>query len=454
MRFLGIGDDNSLGDMYLQLQAAGHEVRVYVELPESREVLQGLIERTEHWGDELAWIREAGDEGIVVFETATMGPIQDRLRRDGFHVIGGSAFGDRLEGERAFAQQLLHDCGVPTAAYHGFTDYAAALRFLQDHPGRYVYKANDASAAATRNYVGECADGIDMRALLGLRAARWCSETNPNFILMQYLQGVEVGVGAYFNGERFLSPVCLDWEHKRFFPGDLGELTGEMGTVVTYRGADRIFDSTLARVAPRLRESGYCGYINLNTIINDDGLWPLKFTCRFGYPGFAICSALHRDRWDTILYRLAHRDDPGFRTDSGFAVGVVLTVPPFPYPYGYAELSKGMPIDLGGTSSPADREHFHFAEVAIADGELVTSGSTGYVMVVTGTGTSVEAAQQAAYARVRHVKLPNMRYRNDIGDKLVREDLMTLKRLDYLDHLPEAPIHRSDDAYRRDQSAA
>jgi phosphoribosylamine--glycine ligase len=74
----------------------------------------------------------------------------------------------------------------------------------------------------------------------------------------------------------------------------------------------------------------------------------------------------------------------------------------------------------------------HYGEVAKVDGELVTAGQIGYVMVVTGAGDDVETARREALARVRKVVVPNMRYRNDIGERLVREDLGRLKRLGWM----------------------
>jgi phosphoribosylamine--glycine ligase len=430
MRFLGIGEYCSLGDMYYRLNRAGHEVRVYIETPEARDIYSGMLQLTPHWYLELDWLREAGEDGVILFESALKGAIQDRLRRDGFQVIGGSTCGDRLENDRAFGQEILQSHGLCIARSFRYTDFSTAIDFLRTTPGRYVYKINGSDNPRNRNYVGEMEDGSDMIALLSLHRSQWAKDAGrPDFVLMEHVRGIEVGVGAYFNGERFLQPACLDWEHKRFFPGELGELTDEMGTVVTYRGAGKIFELTLRRMEKWLGEHGYCGYINLNLIANERGLWPLEFTSRFGYPGFAICGALQAEGWDAVFRRILRRDGGHIATRPGFATGVVLTVPPYPYTHGYEALSKGAPVRFRGELREAEREHLHFAEIALQDGQLVCSGMTGYIGVAVGTGDTVEQACEQARTLAHQVIVPNLRYRTDIGARVIERDLAGLKAL-------------------------
>lgn len=86
--------------MYLGMQARGHEVRIHIRNEASRGIHSGMLARTESWEGELGWIKAAGSEGLIVFETSDQGEIQDQLRKQGFQVIGGSALGDRLEAQR------------------------------------------------------------------------------------------------------------------------------------------------------------------------------------------------------------------------------------------------------------------------------------------------------------------------------------------------------------------
>jgi phosphoribosylamine--glycine ligase len=420
MRFLGVTETCDLGSLYMRLVAEGHEVRVFIEDEGARGTMAGLVPRTDEWRLELDWV---GRDGIIVFEAVSegYGALQDELRRDGYQVIGGSAFGDRLENDRAYAQQLLAGLGLQIAAVHKAGDASEGDAFLAANPGRYVLKFSGPDFASSDNYVGQRPDGLDVRAMLAARFRSRGGEPAP-YILMEHVDGVEMGVGAYFDGERFLAPACLDWEHKRFFAGDMGELTGEMGTVATFERSAKFFDLTLARVAPLLREHGHVGYVNLNTIVNSKGIWPLEFTCRFGYPGFAVLEPLQDIGWAELLLTMVRRSAPRFATRPGFCVGIVLTSPPFPYTRKQVDEPVGLPVLLDPALGAEDRRNLHYGEVGLEGGELVTSGLYGWTMVVTGTGAEIAAAKRSAYDRAARVFVPGARYRLDIGDRLIASD--------------------------------
>ena len=101
MRFLGVGDYCDLGSLYLRLLAEGHEVKISISEPLCQGTLAGMVQRVDDWEAELAWIRQAGKEGIILFENVAddRGARQDALRADGLQVIGGSRI-RRQVGER------------------------------------------------------------------------------------------------------------------------------------------------------------------------------------------------------------------------------------------------------------------------------------------------------------------------------------------------------------------
>ena len=432
MRFLGVTETCDLAALYLRLQEEGHSVRVSIAEEGARGTLAGMIEQVADWRAELDWIRAGGDEAAILFESVSegFGTLQDDLRAKGFHVIGGSGFGDRLENDRAFAQQMLADLGFPIARVREFTEAAAADAFIAAHPARYVLKFSGADHSADDTYVGRFADGADVRAML---TAKLAARAPATFILMEHLDGVEIGVGAYFDGERFLEPACLDWEHKRFFAGDLGELTGEMGTVATFDRTGTFFARTLERIGPALRGRDHVGYVNLNTIVNEAGIWPLEFTCRFGYPGFAVLEPLQAIGWGALFQAMITGGGKRLPTWPGFSVGVVLTTPPFPYSRHQVTAPVGMPVMIDAGLDDADRAHIHYCEVGLANETLVTSGLYGWTMVVTGVAATIAEAKAAAYARLDRVSVPDGRYRLDIADRLIAGEFDQVARLGLLD---------------------
>jgi phosphoribosylamine--glycine ligase len=254
----------------------------------------------------------------------------------------------------------------------------------------------------------------------------WCP------IRQQALEGVEIGVGAYFDGREFLRPACIDFEHKRFFPGEMGEMTGEMGTLASFEHSERLFDATLGRAAPLLARAGHVGYVNLNLIVNEEGTWPLEFTCRFGNPGFAVLAALQRDGWGDLLARMVEGGAGRFATLPGWSVAIVLTVPPFPAERPGSPPEDDAPVFFLREPEGGEAAHYHYVDMRREGGQFLGHRRSGHLMIVTGTGQDVPAAQRAARKRARNVVAPELRWRADIGDRFLDGDAARLRRLGWL----------------------
>jgi phosphoribosylamine--glycine ligase len=263
-------------------------------------------------------------------------------------------------------------------------------------------------------FIGEEADGRDVLEVLEAYRKNRAEEIEV-FQLQKRVTGVEVAVSAFFNGREFMLPVSINFEHKKLFPGDIGPMTGEMGTLMYWSGPNKMFNATLKKMEGRLSEVGFAGSIDINCIVNKKGIYPLEFTARFGYPAITIQQEGLVTPISELLYKTATGEMTEFETKPGFQVGVRIVVPPFPFNdrETFESHSKNAAILL----KKPDPEGIHIEDVKCVNGQWFVAGESGVVLVVVGTGQTVRQAQKQAYKRISNVMIPSMYYRTDIGDR-------------------------------------
>jgi len=262
-------------------------------------------------------------------------------------------------------------------------------------------------------FIGEEEDGKDLIQVLGDYKKAWAKKI-PHFQLQKRISGVEVAVGAFFNGKEFIYPINVNFEHKKLFPGNLGPSTGEMGTSMFWSGPNKIFNQTLKKMEPKLAEEGYVGYIDINFIVNNHGIYPLEWTSRFGYPTISIQQEGMITPLGEFFYELAKGGNPKLKTRTGFQIGVRIVVPPFPFrdPETFSVKSKDSIIFF---KKPT--EGVHIEDVKLLNGEWLVTGVSGVVLIVCGTGQTMKQAQHQVYSRIKNITIPHMYYRTDIGDR-------------------------------------
>ncbi len=434
MKILFRTNDLIAGNIAYLLTQEGHDVRLYIDEKHRRNNLDGLVKKIDNWKHGLSWV---GKDGLIVFDDVGYGKMQDNLRKKGFSVFGGTFFGDKLETDREYGHAVFKEHGIKTVTLKDFENMDDAVMFIKKHHNKaWVAKQNN-HASKTLNYTGQFDDSRDVVSVL----RNYLQNKNINdarITLQERIDGVEIGVGRYFNGEDWVGPMEINIEHKRFLVGDLGPTTSEMGTLAWYDDNEnnKLYKETLAKMKPFLRDIKFKGDMEINCIVNEKGAFPLEATPRFGSPIIHLHSEIHDSPWGEFLNAIARGEKYDFKWKKGFGIVVTITVPPFPYAKKEKNnLVYGMQIFFDRLS-PEDWKHVHFEEVSKRVSnkkeEYYISDNRGYILYVTGMGDTVQEARKKTYDIINKIVIPKMVYRNDIGSKFIEESQAKLKKWGYL----------------------
>jgi phosphoribosylamine--glycine ligase len=410
-KFLFVSYDALINDVAWQVSKDGHDVKYFIKDDAAKDVADGFVPKTSDWTQEIEWA------DVIIFDDVLgFGHCAQELRLKGKLVIGGTAYTDRLEDDRTFGQEEMKSAGINIIPFMEFASFDEAIAYVQANPARYVIKpSGEAQNIKRLLFVGEEEDGKDIIQVLEAYKKAWFNEIKV-FQLQKRMSGVEVAVGAFFNGREFVFPININFEHKKLFPGNIGPSTGEMGTFMYWSGENKIFNATLKKMEKKLAEEHYTGYIDINCIVNAQGIYPLEFTARFGYPTISIQQEGILMPISEFLFQLAEGTLTQFKYRRGFQIGVRVVVPP--YPFNDQNTFQSQSKDAAILFKKADNlEGIHIEDVKKVNEQWLIAGNIGVVLVVCGWGQTMKQAQNQVYNRINNVMIPSMYYRKDIGTR-------------------------------------
>jgi len=429
-RFLFVSADAALiTDLAWQVRKEGHDVRYHVEAESDRDIGDGFVPKTDDWRDDVEWADLVIFDDIWVGSEIGTGELAQQLRAEGHAVVGGTPATDRLEEDRGYAMEVLEGEGVNTIEHREFRSFEAGIQHVRDNPAAYVVKPlGEVQNVKRLLYVGRDDDGSDVIDVLRAYEEAW-GHRMKGFQLQRKVEGVEVAICGFFDGNSFVDRVNFNFEHKKLFPGNVGPQTGEMGTSMFWAGRNRLFAETLGKLEDWLASEGYVGSIDLNCIVDGDGVYPLEFTPRFGYPTVALQEESFESPTGEFFHDLAHGADPDLAVHEGFQVCARIVLPPFPFddPATYDESSRNAAIVFDGPEQPSTDADgvptgppgVHIEDAKVVDGGWRAAGENGMPLVVTGTGETMAEAREQLYDRVDDVLLPNCYYRDDVGERWI-----------------------------------
>lgn len=362
--------------------------------------------------------REKVDLVVVGPEEPLCAGLVDDLQKAGIRAFGPSRAAARIEGDKAYAKELMRLRAIPTADARAFTKYRDARAYVASRDAGVVIKA---AGLAKGKGVIVCEDPAEgLVALEKIMVQRAFGPAGDTVLVEEKLSGPEVSILCFVDG-RTLYLLENAQDHKPIGEGDTGPNTGGMGAYSPTRLLSddllrQVESEILVPIVDALRTDGavYKGVLYAGLMLTVGGPKVLEFNARLGDP--ETQPILMRLKTDLVEVMEAVIDDRldkiTLQWDPRPAVCVVMAAGGYPGPY-----ESGKPITgLDEAGAMPDVAVFH-AGTRLEGSQVVTAG--GRVLGVTALGKDLEAARQRCYQAVSKIHFEGAYYRRDIGAKAV-----------------------------------
>lgn len=439
-RLLVIDEESNAIDLCMRCQWDGWDVKMWDKPYKNGDVRragEGLIDKISDFDSiKRKWLDWA--DLIYMPGNGNYVDMLEPYRVLGYPIYACNAAAVRWELDRAVGQKVMKSAGLSVIPSREFTDYDAAIAYTKTRGCAMVSKPSGDGKDKSLTYVADSAADLVYMLERWKSDPKYAATVKDGFILQDKVSGCEMGVSGWFGPGGWCEYWEEDFEFKKLMDGDLGVNTGEQGTLTKFVRPSKLADIVLTPLTAQLKAIGYVGCINVNCMIDSDGMpWPLEFTMRDGWPATHNQMSLHRGDPAQWMLDLVNGKDTRDVNYDDVSISVVVSIPDYPYSKLTHKETCGIPVYCAN-----DREHLHFCEVMAGEAPcqvgndtvtmpcLVTAGD--YVYIATGTGETITGARRSAYAAVKKVKIPNSpSYRLDIGKGRLVKTLPEIQSLGY-----------------------
>ncbi len=352
---------------------------------------------------------------VVGPEAPLVAGVADALGAAGIACFGPSAAAAELEASKAFAKQVMHFAGVPTARAGIATDIATVSMLLQEFGTPHVVKDNGLAAGKGVVVTDDFDEAI-------AHAAECLAKPNGRIVIEEFLDGPEVSLFCITDGVTVV-PLQLAQDFKRVGDDDAGPNTGGMGayTPLPWAPENLVADVVRTVAQPTVDEMArrgtpFAGLLYIGLALTSNGTRVIEFNARFGDPEAQVVLASLKTPLAGVLYAAATRglaDLPPLEWYEGAAVTVVIAAENYP-----GTPVTGDPITGIDKAENVEGVHvLHAGTRAGPDGVPVSAG--GRVLSVVAQGQTLAEARDNAYDGVNAIFLRGGHYRGDIANKAI-----------------------------------